>query len=158
MTEARKKPLKRVIWANEKGKSLAKTQLINKEGKGAHVTKRDRLFVHANLNAIGKKHEAALQKAKDRVRLAEKKVEGLKTNAKTMQKYEKMYRQKYEKAVKPAEVATLKNKLYKLEKTKASYAKRLSDAQLNLNEAMSRLSAQKKAVITEKKAFKLFGK
>ena len=158
MAEVKKKPLKKVVWANEKGKALVKTRLINKEGKGAHVTKQDRKFVPANIAAMAKKHELALQRAKDRVRLAEKKVEGLKSDAKTMQKYEKMSRKQYEKAFKPAEVANLKNKLYKLEKTKATYAKRLSDAQLDLDEATNRLSAQRKAVIAEKKAFKLFGK
>jgi hypothetical protein len=57
-------------------------------------------------------------------------------------------------------VANLKNKLYKLNKTKATYAQRMSDAKLNLNEVTNRLSAQRKAVIKEKekKAFKLFGK
>jgi hypothetical protein len=77
-----------------------------------------------------------------------------------MSKYEKITAQKLQKSFKPKEVENLKNKLYKLEKSKMQYAKRMSDAQLNLNEATSRLNAQRKAIVAEKekKAFKLFGR
>jgi hypothetical protein len=158
MVEQRKKTHKKVVWANAAGKPLTNTRFINKEGRSLPLTQQVRQFKPANLTAIAKKHEAALQRAKDRVRLAEKKVEGLKTNAKTMDKFEKMTRVKYNKAIKPAEVANLKNKLYKLNKTKATYAQRMADAKLNLNEVTNRLSAQRKAVVKEKAGFKLFGK
>ena len=159
MPEERKKTRK-VVWANSTGKPLTQTRLINKEGRGTKIVKQNRQFVYANPETITKKHKVALQRVKDRARSVEKKLESLKTNARTMANFEKMTAQKLQKTTKPEDAAKLKNTLAKVKKSKNALNKTMSVAQLNFNEAMSKLNAQRKAIVKEKEkaGFKFFGK
>jgi hypothetical protein len=141
---------KKVQWANHAGKPLTNVRFINKEGLSIPLTRHDRKFVAVNLKAIDRKHEAALQRAKDRVRLAEKKMDGYKKNAQTMSRFEKTTANKLRKTIRPAEIVNLKSKLVKVDQAKNKLHKQMSVAKLNFNEAESRLNAQRKAVIKEK--------
>jgi hypothetical protein len=141
---------KKVQWANHVGKPLTNVRFIEKEGKSIPLTKHDRRFVAANLKAIDRKHEAALQRAKDRVRLAEKKIDGYKKNAQTMSRFEKTTANKLRKTIRPAEIVNLKSKLMKVDQAKNKLHKQMVTTKLNLNEAENRLNAQRKAVIKEK--------
>jgi hypothetical protein len=160
-------PAKKVSFANDHGKSLAKVKYINKEGKGAKVTPLVRKFTPAAVNAaaLEKRRKLAKEQAKKRVVAAEYEVKQVDIQQKKAKNVEKAAKDMYGKARKELQKAQLSktgNKtalvsalskttaksmgaINQLAKHQAKLNEVKQDAMMKLNIAKNHLKAQKKS-------------